>query len=92
MSIVAVLRADSLDFPLFLHVLGAMILVGGLVAGAGQRPPVPRRLRPGRLLPAHPRRLQPEHGGNGTHLRAILSQMSIDQKFLTGTWGSTWRW
>jgi hypothetical protein len=35
MSIVAVLRADSLDFPLFLHVLGAMILVGGLVAGAG---------------------------------------------------------
>jgi hypothetical protein len=35
MSIVAVLRADSLDFPLFLHVLGSMILVGGLVAGAG---------------------------------------------------------
>jgi hypothetical protein len=27
-------RPDSWDFPLFLHVLGAMILVGGLVAGA----------------------------------------------------------
>jgi hypothetical protein len=35
MSGLAVLRADSLDFPLFVHVLGAMILVGGLVAGAG---------------------------------------------------------
>jgi hypothetical protein len=35
MSSLAVLRADSLDFPLFVHVLGAMILVGGLVAGAG---------------------------------------------------------
>ena len=35
MSLVAALRADSLDFPLFLHVLGAMILVGGLVASAG---------------------------------------------------------
>ena len=35
MNGLAVLRADSLDFPLFLHVLGAMILVGGLVAGAG---------------------------------------------------------
>ena len=35
MNLVAALRADSLDFPLFLHVLGAMILVGGLVAAAG---------------------------------------------------------
>ena len=34
MSVVAALRPDSWDFPLFLHVLGAMILVGGLVAGA----------------------------------------------------------
>jgi hypothetical protein len=34
MSVVAVVRDNSLDFPLFLHVLGAMILVGGLVAGA----------------------------------------------------------
>jgi hypothetical protein len=30
----AAARPDSWDFPLFLHVLGAMILVGGLVAGA----------------------------------------------------------
>jgi hypothetical protein len=34
MSVIAVLRMDSLDLPLFLHVLGAMILVGGLVTGA----------------------------------------------------------
>ena len=34
MSVLAVARPDSWDFPLFLHVLGAMILVGGLVAGA----------------------------------------------------------
>ena len=27
----AALRPDSLNFPLFLHVLGAMVLVGGLV-------------------------------------------------------------
>ena len=33
MSIVAAIRPDSWDFPLFLHVLGAMILVGGLLAG-----------------------------------------------------------
>jgi hypothetical protein len=30
MSILAVVRPDSWNFPLFLHVLGAMILVGGL--------------------------------------------------------------
>lgn len=34
MSILAAVRPDSWDFPLFLHVLGAMILVGGLVTGA----------------------------------------------------------
>ena len=34
MSIVAVVRPDSWNFPLFLHVLGAMILVGGLLTGA----------------------------------------------------------
>jgi hypothetical protein len=27
----AALRADSIDFPLFLHVLGATLLVGSLV-------------------------------------------------------------
>jgi len=34
MNIVAVVRPDSWNFPLFLHVLGAMVLVGGLLAGA----------------------------------------------------------
>lgn len=34
MSVVAVIRPDSWDFPLFLHVFGAMILVGGLAASA----------------------------------------------------------
>ena len=34
MSVVAVVRPDSWGFPLLLHVLGAMILVGGLLAGA----------------------------------------------------------
>jgi hypothetical protein len=35
MSLLAAARPDSWDFPLFLHVFGAMILVGGLVAAAG---------------------------------------------------------
>jgi hypothetical protein len=35
MSLLAANRPDSWDFPLFLHVLGAMILVGGLVTTAG---------------------------------------------------------
>ena len=30
-SILAAARPDSVNFPLFVHVLGAMILVGGLV-------------------------------------------------------------
>ena len=34
MTIVATVRPDSWDFPLLVHVLGAMILVGGLLAGA----------------------------------------------------------
>jgi hypothetical protein len=34
MSILAAVRPDSWNFPLFLHVLGAMILVGGLLTGA----------------------------------------------------------
>jgi hypothetical protein len=34
MSVVAAIRPDSWNFPLFLHVLGAMILVGGIVTGA----------------------------------------------------------
>ena len=34
MSVLASVRPDSFDFPLFLHVLGATVLVGGLLAGA----------------------------------------------------------
>jgi hypothetical protein len=34
MSVLAAIRPDSWNFPLFVHVLGAMILVGGLVTGA----------------------------------------------------------
>jgi hypothetical protein len=34
-SVLAAIRPDSENFPLFLHVLGAMILVGGLLTGAG---------------------------------------------------------
>ena len=33
-AILAAPRPDSWDFPLFVHVLGAMVLVGGLLAGA----------------------------------------------------------
>jgi hypothetical protein len=35
MSLVAAVRPDSWNVALFVHVLGAMILVGGLVASAG---------------------------------------------------------
>jgi hypothetical protein len=34
MSILATVRPDDWNFPLFLHVFGAMILVGGLLTGA----------------------------------------------------------
>ena len=34
MSVLALVRPDSWNFPLFVHVLGAMILVCGLLAGA----------------------------------------------------------
>lgn len=34
MSMLAVVRPDAWNFPLFLHVLGAMVLVGGLLTGA----------------------------------------------------------
>ena len=33
-GVLAAARPDSWDFPLFVHVLGAMILVGGLLTGA----------------------------------------------------------
>ena len=34
MSVLAAIRPDSWNYPLFVHVLGAMILVGGLLSGA----------------------------------------------------------
>jgi hypothetical protein len=34
MTVLAVIRPDGWDFPLFLHVLGAMVLTGGLLTGA----------------------------------------------------------
>lgn len=34
MSVLATVRPDSWNFPLFVHVLGAMILIGGLLTGA----------------------------------------------------------
>jgi hypothetical protein len=34
MTVLAFVRPDGWNFPLFVHVLGAMILVGGLFAGA----------------------------------------------------------
>ena len=34
MSLLAAIRPDSWDVPLFLHVLGATVLVGGLLSGA----------------------------------------------------------
>jgi hypothetical protein len=34
MNVIAIARPESWNFALFLHVLGAMILVGGLVTGA----------------------------------------------------------
>jgi hypothetical protein len=33
-TVLAVIRPDSWNFPLFVHVFGAMILVGGLLTGA----------------------------------------------------------
>jgi hypothetical protein len=35
MSVLALIRPDSWNFPLFVHVFGAMVLVGGLLGGAG---------------------------------------------------------
>jgi hypothetical protein len=34
MSVLALVRPDDWNFPLFVHVLGAMVLVGGLLTGA----------------------------------------------------------
>jgi hypothetical protein len=34
LGLIAAVRPDSADFPLFVHIVGATILVGGLLAGA----------------------------------------------------------
>jgi hypothetical protein len=34
-SVLAAIRPDSWNFPLFLHILGAMVLVGALLTGTG---------------------------------------------------------
>ena len=34
MSVLAAIRPDDWNFPLLLHVLGAMLLVGGLLAAS----------------------------------------------------------
>ena len=36
MSVLAAIRPDSWNFPLLLHVLGAMILVGGTLTEIGR--------------------------------------------------------
>jgi hypothetical protein len=36
-TVLAILRPNEWDFPLFLHVLGAMVLVGGLVVALGMQ-------------------------------------------------------
>jgi hypothetical protein len=51
MSVLAVLRADQVNFPLFVHVLGAMVLVGALLltvtslVGAGRAGNLPLSTR-----------------------------------------------
>jgi uncharacterized membrane protein len=35
MSVLAAIRPSDWEFPLFVHVLGAMVLVGGLIAAVG---------------------------------------------------------
>jgi uncharacterized membrane protein len=47
----AVLRSDSLNFPLLLHVLGASILVGTLIAASAAQLLAWRRRAPGDAVP-----------------------------------------
>ena len=35
MTTLAAIRPDEWNLPLFVHVLGAIVLVGGVMAGAG---------------------------------------------------------
>ncbi len=59
MSVLAAVRPDSWNLPLFVHVLGAMILVGGLLTGASALGFAQRRgeVSPPRILVAPGRRL-----------------------------------
>jgi hypothetical protein len=50
MNVLAATRPTEWDFPLFLHVLGAMVLVGGLVTAVGMQAYAWRRREPGELL------------------------------------------
>ena len=45
MTLLGTIRPDEWNFPLFVHVLGAMVLVGGLVAGASLLAPARRDAR-----------------------------------------------
>jgi hypothetical protein len=50
MSVLAATRPTEWDFPLFLHVLGAMILVGGLLTSVGLQASAWRRRDAGDLV------------------------------------------
>jgi nitrate reductase gamma subunit len=50
MSLLAAIRPTSWDYPLFLHVLGAMVLVGGLVTAVGMQLLAWRRTSPADTL------------------------------------------
>jgi hypothetical protein len=49
MTVLAAIRPTEWDFPLFLHVLGAMVLVGGLVTAVGLQVSAWRQREPGEL-------------------------------------------
>jgi len=49
MSMLAATRPTEWDFPLFLHILGAMVLVGGLVTAVGLQIFAWRQREPGEL-------------------------------------------
>jgi phosphoglycerol transferase MdoB-like AlkP superfamily enzyme len=50
MTLLAATRPTEWDFPLFLHVLGAMVLVGGLLTAVGMEVYAWRRREPGELV------------------------------------------
>ena len=50
MTLLAATRPTEWDFPLFLHVLGAMVLVGGLLTAVGMYAYAWRRREPGELV------------------------------------------